>query len=44
MSDQHPISPYNFIPESHIKVTRIKMMITNFRDLWLLKQILLVDT
>ena len=27
-SDQHLISPYNIIPESHIKATRIKEMIT----------------
>ena len=28
-TDQHLISPYNIRPESHIKVTRIKKMITN---------------
>ena len=28
-SDQHLISPYNNIPESHIKVMRVKEMITN---------------
>ena len=28
-SDKHLISPYNIIPESHIKVMRIKEMITN---------------
>ena len=28
-SDQHLISPYSIIPESNIKVTRIKEMITN---------------
>ena len=28
-SDQHLISPYNITPESHIKVMRIKEMITN---------------
>ena len=28
-SDQRLISPYNIIPESHIKVMRIKEMITN---------------
>ena len=27
-SDQHLISPYNITPESHIKVVRIKEMIT----------------
>ena len=30
MSDQH-LSPYNITPESHIKVMRIKEMITNLR-------------
>ena len=28
-SDEHLISPYNITPESHIKVMRIKEMITN---------------
>ena len=28
-SDQHLISPYNITPESHIKVSRIKEMITS---------------
>ena len=28
-SDQHLISPYKIIPESHIKVMRIKEMITS---------------
>ena len=28
-SDQHLISPYNIIPESHIEVMRMKEMITN---------------
>ena len=28
-SDTHLISPYNCTPESHIKVMRIKEMITN---------------
>ena len=28
-SDQHLISPYNIIPESNIKVMRVKEMITN---------------
>ena len=28
-SDQHPISPYNITPESHIRVRRIKEMINN---------------
>ena len=31
-SDWHQISPYNISPESHVKVTRIKEMITNLRD------------
>ena len=29
ISDKHVISPYDIIPESHIKVMRIKEMITN---------------
>ena len=29
MSDSHLISPCNVTPESHVKVTRIKEMITN---------------
>ena len=29
MTSLHLISPYNIIPESHIKVMRIKEMITN---------------
>ena len=29
--DQHLISPYNISPESHIKVMRIKEMITSIR-------------
>ena len=32
-SDWHLTSPYNFTPESHIKVMRIKEMITNDRNL-----------
>ena len=28
-SDQHLISPYNVIPESNIKVMKVKEMITN---------------
>ena len=31
-SDQHQISPNNITPESHIKVMRIKEMITNERS------------
>ena len=30
-SDQHIISPYNITPESHIRLTRIKEIITNYR-------------
>ena len=30
-SDQHLISPYNITPESHIKVMRIKEVITSIR-------------
>ena len=33
-SDQHLISPYNVTPESHIKVMRMKEMITNERSFW----------
>ena len=32
MSNSHLISPYNIIPESHIKVMRRKEMITNWRS------------
>ena len=31
-SDQHLISPYNIIPKSYIRVTRINFMITNYRS------------
>ena len=31
-SDLHLISPYNVTPESHVKVVRIKEMITNWRS------------
>ena len=31
-SDQHLISPYNITFESHVKVMRIKEMITNERN------------
>ena len=34
-SDQHLISPYNITPESHIKVMRIKEMITREGNFWL---------
>ena len=43
-SDQHLISPYNIIPKSHIKVMRIKEMITNKKKLLISKRILLVST
>ena len=32
MSDLHLISLYNITPESHVKVVRIKKMITNWRS------------
>ena len=32
-SDQHLISPYNINPELHIKVTRIRKMITSQKKL-----------
>ena len=32
MSDQHLLSPHNITPESHIKVMRIREMITNLRS------------
>ena len=35
-SDKYLISPYNITPESHIKVMRIKEMITIKRRSWLL--------
>ena len=31
-SDQHLISPLAIFPESHFKVTRIKIMITNWKS------------
>ena len=37
-SDQHLISPYIITPESHIKIMRIKEMITNYRSLWFLNK------
>ena len=40
-SDQHPKSPYNITPKSHIKAMRIKEMITNQRSFGLL---ILVNT
>ena len=41
----HLISPYNVIPEPHIKVKRIKEMITNLlKKLLIVKLILLVST
>ena len=35
-SDWHLISLYNISPESHLRVMRIKEMITNWRSSWLL--------
>ena len=43
-SDQHLISPYNIIPESNIKVRRIKEMITYQRSSWSLKKFSLSAT
>ena len=37
-SDQYLNSPYNITPESHIKVMRIKEMVTNLRSSWLLNK------
>ena len=37
-SDQHLISPYNTTCESHIKVMRIKEVVTNLRWSWLLNK------
>ena len=34
-SDQHLISPYNITSESHIKVMRIKEMVTKEGTFWL---------
>ena len=33
-SDEHLISSYNISPESHIKVMRIKEMISNEKSFW----------
>ena len=41
-NDWHLISPYNITPETHIKVRRIKEMITIWRKL-IVKQILLLS-
>ena len=43
-SDQHLISPYTITPKLHMKVTRIRKMITNKKKLLISKQILLVST
>ena len=43
-SDQHLISPYIIIPESFIRVTRIKEIITRLKKLLIVKQILLAST
>ena len=37
-SDQYLISPFNIIPQSSIKVMRIKEMIINWRTSWLLNK------
>ena len=43
-SDEDLTSPNNITPESHIKVIRMKEMITNLKKLLIRKQILLVST
>ena len=40
-SDQHLFSPNNITPELHIKVLRIKEMITNWRGSWFLNKFFL---
>lgn len=40
-SDQHLFSPNNITPESHIKVLRIKEMITNWIGSWYLNKFFL---
>ena len=44
-SDYYGISPYNITPESHVKILRIKEMITDERSFWLVNNspILLVS-
>ena len=37
-SSKHQIPSYNISPESHIKVMRIKEMITNKRSFWLVNK------
>ena len=37
-SDQHLISPFSIIPESNIKVMRIKEVIINWKTSWLLNK------
>ena len=37
-NDWNLISPYNITSESHIKVMRIKEMITNWKSSWLLNK------
>ena len=44
LSDKHIISPYNIIPESHIRVTRIKEMITKLGCSWILNKFSLSPT
>ena len=43
MGDWHLMSPHNITPESHIKVMRIKEVITN-QKLFIVKLILLIST
>ena len=38
-SDQNQISPYNICPESDVRVMRIKEMITNERNFWLVHKL-----
>ena len=40
-TDQHLISPYNIIPETHIKVVSVKDMITYKSNSWLLNRFFL---
>ena len=42
-SDLHLISSYNITPEAHMKVTRIKEMISSLKKLLIFKQVLLVS-
>ena len=44
LTPNHLNSPYNITSKSHIKVTRIKEMITEKKKLWMGKKILPVNT